>query len=91
MALPSHHNGSFWFDSLDELPTPAAPDELPGQVDVAIVGGGFTGLWTAYYLHRHRPDLGIAVFEAETVGFGASGRNGGWCMGMAMGIEERLH
>ena len=91
MALPSHHNGSFWFDSLDELPPPAPPDALPEKVDVAIVGGGFTGLWTAYYLNRHQPDLDIAVFEAETVGFGASGRNGGWCMGMAMGIEERLH
>ena len=91
MALPSHHNGSFWFDSLDELPTPAPPDALPDHVDVAIVGGGFTGLWTAYYLRRHQPDLDIAVFEAQTVGFGASGRNGGWCMGLAMGIEERLH
>ena len=91
MSLPSHHNGSFWFHSLDDLPEPRAPEALPEQVDVAIVGGGFTGLWTAYYLNRHNPDLGIAVFEAETVGFGASGRNGGWCMGMAMGIEERLH
>ena len=91
MSLPSHHNGSLWFDTLDDLPAPQAPDTLPEQVDVAIVGGGFTGLWTAYYLNRLQPDLGIAVFEAETVGFGASGRNGGWCMGMAMGIEERLH
>lgn len=91
MPLPSHHNGSFWFHSLDEPPEPVPPASLPERVDVAIVGAGYTGLWTAYYLNRHRPDLGIAVFEAETVGFGASGRNGGWCMGMAMGIEERLH
>lgn len=90
MVLPAHHNGSFWFDSLDDLPEPRAPAALPSRTDVAIVGGGFTGLWTAYYLRRHRPDLGITVFEAETVGFGASGRNGGWCMGMAMGIDERL-
>ena len=89
-ALPAHHNGSFWFDSLDEPPEPRPPAALPSRTDVAIVGGGFTGLWTAYYLRRHRPDLDIAVFEAETVGFGASGRNGGWCMGMAMGIDERL-
>lgn len=90
MVLPAHHNGSFWFDSLDELPDPRPPAAVPASTDVAIVGGGFTGLWTAYYLRRHRPDLGIAVFEAETVGFGASGRNGGWCMGMATGIDERL-
>ena len=89
--LPSHHNGSFWFHSLEDLPPPTPPTTLPDNVDVAIVGAGFTGLWTAYYLNRHQPDLGIAVFEAETVGFGASGRNGGWCMGMAEGIEERLH
>jgi glycine/D-amino acid oxidase-like deaminating enzyme len=48
-------------------------------VDVAIVGAGYTGLWTAYYLAAQAPDLRIAVVEAQTVGFGASGRNGGWC------------
>ena len=48
-------------------------------MDVAIVGGGLTGLWTAYYLLREDPTLRVAVLEAETAGFGASGRNGGWC------------
>ena len=90
MPLPSHHNGSFWFHSLEELPAPEPPAALPERVDVAIIGAGYTGLWTAYYLNRHQPDLDIAVFEAETVGFGASGRNGGWCMGFAEGIAERL-
>jgi glycine/D-amino acid oxidase-like deaminating enzyme len=51
---------------------------LPTSVDVCIVGGGYTGLWTAYYLLRAQPDLSVAVLEAEHVGFGASGRNGGW-------------
>jgi glycine/D-amino acid oxidase-like deaminating enzyme len=53
---------------------------LPGDttVDVAVVGAGFTGLWTAYYLAEARPDLRIAVVEKEIAGFGASGRNGGW-------------
>jgi glycine/D-amino acid oxidase-like deaminating enzyme len=46
---------------------------------VAIVGAGFTGLWTALYLARAQPSLRIAVLEAEVAGFGASGRNGGWC------------
>jgi glycine/D-amino acid oxidase-like deaminating enzyme len=45
---------------------------------VAIVGAGFTGLWTALYLARAEPSLRIAMVEAETAGFGASGRNGGW-------------
>lgn len=51
-------------------------------VDVAIVGAGYTGLWTAYYLHRADPSLRIALVEKETAGFGASGRNGGWCSGL---------
>jgi glycine/D-amino acid oxidase-like deaminating enzyme len=46
---------------------------------VAIVGAGFTGLWTAYYLAQSDPARRIVVLEAEEVGFGASGRNGGWC------------
>jgi glycine/D-amino acid oxidase-like deaminating enzyme len=48
-------------------------------VDVVIVGAGYTGLWTAYYLKQADPALRIAVVEAEVAGFGASGRNGGWC------------
>src|SRR4051794_32678273 len=70
---------SLWFDQLAEPLTPRPP--LPGDldVDVAIVGAGFTGLWTAYYLHEADPTLRIAVLEQEVAGFGASGRNGGWC------------
>jgi glycine/D-amino acid oxidase-like deaminating enzyme len=70
---------SLWLDS---VPSPLAPaDPLPGDldVDVAIAGAGFTGLWTAYYLASAQPGLRIAVCEAEIAGFGASGRNGGWC------------
>ncbi len=70
---------SLWFDQLPGSLSPRPP--LPGDmtVDVAIVGGGFTGLWTAYYLHAAEPGLRVAVLESEIVGFGASGRNGGWC------------
>ena len=50
----------------------------PSEVDVAIVGGGYTGLWTAYYLLGLDPSLSVVVLEAEHIGFGASGRNGGW-------------
>lgn len=90
MSIATHDNGSFWFDSLESLPEPETPSSLPKAIDVAIIGAGFTGLWTAYYLKQRRPDLSIAIFEAVTVGFGASGRNGGWCMGLAMGIEALL-
>jgi glycine/D-amino acid oxidase-like deaminating enzyme len=59
-------------------------------VDVAVVGAGFTGLWTAYYLARTDPSLRIAVLEAETVGFGASGRNGGWCSALFPASLDKL-
>jgi len=75
----ARHNGdvSFWYAST-ATPTPRPP--LPGdrEADVCIVGAGFTGLWTAYYLKRARPELEIVVLEREFAGFGASGRNGGW-------------
>lgn len=54
---------------------------LPGDrdADVAIVGAGYTGLWTAYYLRSLDPTLRVVVLEKDIAGFGASGRNGGWC------------
>ncbi len=70
-------------------PNPVAGSERPArlhgdlEVDVAIVGGGFSGLWTAYHLLDADPALRVAVLEAETIGFGASGRNGGWLMAAA--------
>ncbi|MFD1880603.1 NAD(P)/FAD-dependent oxidoreductase [Paracoccus pacificus] len=72
---------SFWYADIGGVPGYRPP--LPGDIDVdiCIVGGGFTGLWTAYYLTEARPDLSIAVIEKEFAGFGASGRNGGWCTG----------
>ncbi|MCW2827343.1 MAG: glycine/D-amino acid oxidase [Marmoricola sp.] len=59
------------------MPRPALPG--PASYDVAIVGAGLTGLWTAYYLRRADPALRVVVLEQEIAGFGASGRNGGWC------------
>jgi glycine/D-amino acid oxidase-like deaminating enzyme len=58
---------------------PRAPLDGDLHVDIAIVGAGFTGLWSAYYLLEADPSLRIAVLESEIAGFGASGRNGGWC------------
>ena len=75
---------SFWHATSDPLfPAPLAEDI---DVDVAIVGGGYTGLWTAYYLKKLAPTLSVAIVEARFPGFGASGRNGGWCLGEIAGI-----
>jgi glycine/D-amino acid oxidase-like deaminating enzyme len=73
-------SSSWWHASLpDEERIPRA--SLPGDTDadVAIVGAGYTGLWTAYALKRADPSLRVVVCEREIAGFGASGRNGGWC------------
>ena len=69
----------YWLDDCgDDLTRRPA---LAGDttVDVAILGGGFSGLWTAWFLLRANPDLQVAVIEREFCGYGASGRNGGWC------------
>ena len=82
MAVARYGDVSFWHDRLRASSlVPRAP--LPGDqdVDVAIVGGGFTGLWTAYYLLAADPSIRVAVLERDIAGFGASGRNGGWCLG----------
>ncbi|AQU67979.1 NAD(P)/FAD-dependent oxidoreductase [Streptomyces niveus] len=77
--MSSTTNGgiSFWY-AQDGIPAPREP--LPGDAtaDVCIVGGGFTGLWTAYYLKKAVPFLNITVLEGKFCGYGASGRNGGW-------------
>ena len=98
-ALGHNYRGlSFWFDSLvesglDDLEPRAA---LPGdrEFDVAIVGAGLTGLWTAYYLLKRSPGLRIALLEKHIAGFGASGRNGGWCSALfpaSTATLERRH
>jgi glycine/D-amino acid oxidase-like deaminating enzyme len=81
---------SFWFDSLPEPVRPLEPQDFADDIDVAIVGAGFTGLWTAYYLKQAQPELRIAMVEAEVAGFGASGRNGGWCFGESAGMYDLL-
>jgi glycine/D-amino acid oxidase-like deaminating enzyme len=69
-----------WWSQLpaDLLEPVGAPMDGHVEADVAIVGAGFTGLWTAYYLQQRNPGLRIAIVEKEIAGFGASGRNGGW-------------
>lgn len=58
--------------------------------DVAIAGGGFTGLWSAYYLKRADPSLRISVFEAKYCGYGASGRNGGWASALFASSKTKV-
>ncbi|MDT5068130.1 MAG: hypothetical protein QOK02_4285 [Mycobacterium sp.] len=68
---------SFWWRSIGrQSPRPTLPGST--QADVCIVGAGYTGLWTAYYLKKAAPQLRIVVLEQRFAGFGASGRNGGW-------------
>ncbi|HUB74410.1 MAG TPA: FAD-binding oxidoreductase [Solirubrobacteraceae bacterium] len=79
---------SWWWRSLGGPPPPRPPLAGPTEADVAIVGAGFTGLWTAYHLKRARPSLEIVVLEREHAGFGASGRNGGWVSGFFSGAPR---
>ena len=82
-AADRYRATSFWLDDLaargiDDL-EPRAP--MPGDrhVDICIIGAGFTGLWSALSLRQADAAASIEIVEAEIAGFGASGRNGGWC------------
>ncbi len=81
---------SLWWDALGG-PGPVR-DPLPGttDADVAIVGAGYTGLWTAHSLLRAQPDMRVVVVEAQVAGFGASGRNGGWCSALFPASLDRI-
>ncbi|MFJ8335290.1 NAD(P)/FAD-dependent oxidoreductase [Streptomyces sp. NPDC094437] len=83
---------SFWFAD-DGLPAPREPLAGDASADVVIVGGGYTGLWTAYYLKKAAPYLRITVLEQKFCGYGASGRNGGWLYNGVAGRDRyaRLH
>jgi len=91
----SNDGRSVWADTFPEherVSFPAHDRDL--DVDVAIVGGGLTGLWTAWHLLQRDPSLRVTVVERETVGFGASGRNGGWCsalLPMSLASIESAH
>ena len=84
-SLETASTTPLWIDRLEPpiAPRPSVDGDL--DVDVAIVGGGFSGLWTAYYLRQLEPSLRVAVLECHYCGFGASGRNGGWAVGELAG------
>lgn len=73
-----YRDRSLWLGGLPGPIEPRPPLAGDAAYDVAVVGAGFTGLWTAYYLKRHQPDLRVVLLEREIAGFGPSGRNGGW-------------
>ncbi len=85
-----YRSQSYWLDSLRGNLEPRPGLHGEHTADIVIVGAGYTGLWTAYYLKTHAPHLDIAVLEADIAGFGASGRNGGWCSAYLSGIEYWL-
>lgn len=79
-------------DTGDVAPRPALPGNA--DVDVAILGAGFTGLWTAFALLERDPSLRIGIVESEVAGYGASGRNGAWCIasiGVTLGELARRY
>nr|WP_298098257.1 FAD-binding oxidoreductase [uncultured Shinella sp.] len=81
MDVKTNGNISFWYADIGGVPQkrPALPGDR--EADVCIIGAGYTGLWTAYYLKKADPSLNIVMVEREFAGFGGSGRNGGWLSG----------
>jgi len=75
---PPHsiENSCYWFTYRNSVPI-HEPLHGTHETDIAIVGGGFTGLWTAYFIKKLNPSVRVALLEQETIGYGASGRNGG--------------
>jgi len=83
---------SLWAES--RLAFESGPVDPSRRFDVAIVGAGYTGLWTALHLKEMRPEVDVVVLDAAEPGFGASGRNGGWCSGLfpvELDTLEHLH
>lgn len=84
---------SFWLETAGDL-TPRPPLDGTTECDVAVLGAGYTGLWTAYYLLKRDPGLRVVIADGDIAGFGASGRNGAWCapdLNISMERLARLH
>ncbi|RTE64512.1 FAD-dependent oxidoreductase [Amphritea opalescens] len=86
--MNNYKNTSLWFNTMDQEPTVRNPLTSDIDADVAIIGAGYTGLWTAYYLKSLKPELNIVILEADIAGYGASGRNGGWVAGFITGLDK---
>ncbi len=92
-AVTRDYSGvSYWLETSGDSLTPRPALAGPATADVAILGGGYTGLWSAYYLLRHEPSLRVTVLERDVCGFGASGRNGAWCApGLNISLSRLAH
>jgi glycine/D-amino acid oxidase-like deaminating enzyme len=89
-SLDNVHAHPFWQDTVAQAPS-ASPLAGSLQCDLAVVGGGFTGLWTALLARQRRPTLNIAIIEARHCGGEASGRNGGFCApSISHGVSNAL-
>ncbi|HYP22878.1 MAG TPA: FAD-dependent oxidoreductase [Actinomycetota bacterium] len=86
--MKDYRSYSFWLDTCGDDLTPRPSLRSPETVDVAIVGAGYTGLLTADYHKQADPSLRVAIVEKEIAGFGASGRNGGWCSALFAGARS---
>jgi glycine/D-amino acid oxidase-like deaminating enzyme len=90
MTQPNHIGDvSFWYAQIGLPHTRRPPIIADTSADVAIIGAGYTGLWTAYFLKQAQPDLNVLMIDKHFAGFGASGRNGGWCVGEFAWNHER--
>ena len=87
-AEERYRSRSLWLDTVPDSLAPRPSLGASVQADVVIIGAGYTGLWTAYELLVRDPSLEIAIVESEIAGFGASGRNGGWCSALFAGSRE---
>ena len=76
--MPGEKNSIYWWDTEPVVPGP--PLEGTRRADVCIVGAGYTGMWTAYFLKRAEPSLEVALVERSWAGSGASGHNDGYAM-----------
>lgn len=87
-ALADARPGSYWLDTPDRPePAPALRGEV--DADLVVVGGGYTGLWSALLAKQADPDRDVLVVEARSVGWAASGRNGGFCSAsLTHGLEN---
>ncbi|MCA4131694.1 FAD-binding oxidoreductase [Arthrobacter sp. M4] len=89
-AAPRNGELGFWMVGLADKRTSYPRFTGDDSVDLAIIGGGYTGLWAAYFAKKLEPSLSVAVFEAEQIGYGASGRNGGWLSAMPAGNRAKF-
>lgn len=91
-AFAETHYVPYWLDNR-ERPAPCAALVCPTTADLAVVGGGFTGLWTALLAKERDPGADVVLLEGEEIGWAATGRNGGFCLaslthGLANGLER---